>query len=79
MQVLTTISGSVHVVDQGVDIHELITILGQHGRVVLKPGTERNGTERMERTGQSFFVGETKVGPISVYMLHCRGGTVMYM
>jgi len=29
VEVLTTISGSV--VDQGVDIHELITILGQHG------------------------------------------------
>jgi len=39
-------------------------------RVVLKPGTERNGTERTERTERSFFVAETKVGPISV--LHRR-------
>jgi len=36
--------------------------------VVLKPGTERNGTERTERTERSFFVAGTKVGPISVYM-----------
>jgi len=41
------------------------------GSTKTRNGTERNGTERTERTErteQSFFVAETKVGPISVYM-----------
>ena len=35
--------------------------------------TQQNGTN-----GTVIFVAEMKVGPISVYMRHCTGGTVTY-